>query len=600
MCGSLHKSPDANIGAIKNVLSSTDVEILQKNEEMGEENVPKNTWQKFWKALEVPHEDKPLSVLRNPDLEPILATQRTWGFWSFFAYWGLPNFAVATFSTGSALLALDLNIQQSIGSLVIANVLIAGFTILNSNPGIKFHIGYTLSQRMIFGIYGSFIGIIIRVGLSVVLYAYQAWLGGLCMNMVFDSFSQNYLNMKNTFPDSVPMAKKDLIGFLCFQLIQMPFSFVRPRHVNIPSIVTCFMTLFSVIGMMAYLIHSNGGPGPLYHTKVLLSSSQRSWMWLYSMTIWYSGVSPAVANQSDYSRFSSGSLSCYLGLFIGTVLPGTFVSLAGMLCASACKGLYGSAYWTPNEIVEEWLNTNYTSKARAASFFIGVSFTGSQLFLNLTQNGYACGMDLAGIFPRYINITRGTLFVQLISWVVQPWTFFNTSSSFLNVMSSFGVFVTPIMTLSIIDFYWVRKAKITLIDFFTISKKGAYWYDFGFNWRSISCLLLGIVLGLPGLAYESQADHKANTAMMNYYYGYMFFIPLVTGSLYCGITYIFPAHHEKMCQVDPLDFFRCFSGAERQKLGMLPFGEASICEYIEAEDPQEGWQKTTVEHEKGK
>ncbi|SCV05098.1 LANO_0G18426g1_1 [Lachancea nothofagi CBS 11611] len=600
MSNANHEFPSGNTRAVKSIMSNTEIDIMQKNQEMEKENVPTTTWQKFMRALEVPHQEKPLSALRNPDLEPILIKERTWGFWSFFAYWGLPNFAVATFSTGSALLALDLNIQQSIGSLVIANVLIAVYTIMNSNPGVKYHIGYTLSQRMIFGIYGSYIGIIIRVGISVVLYGYQGWLGGLCINMVFDSFSSNYLNMKNTFPESVPMARKDLIGFLCFQLIQIPFAFVRPSRVNIPSIVTCFMTLFSIIGMLAYLVQTNGGPGPLYYEKVLLSSSKRSWMWLYSMTIWYSGISPAVANQSDYSRFSSGTLSCYLGLFIGIVLPGTFVSLAGMLCASACKGLYGSAYWTPNEIVEEWLNNDYSSKARAAAFFIGISFTGSQVFLNLTQNGYACGMDLAGIFPRYIDVTRGTLFAQLISWVVQPWTFFNTSSSFLNAMSSFGIFVTPIMTLNIIEFYWIRKSKITLIDFFTLSKKGAYWYSSGFNWKSISCLLIGVALGIPGLVYQSQPDLTMNSAMMNYYYGYMFFIPLVTGVLYCGLTYMFPDHHEKMCHVDPLDFFNCFSDAELQKLGMLPFEENlnDICEYLDAEEPQESKDRIIVSGEK--
>ncbi|SCU86356.1 LAFA_0E00232g1_1 [Lachancea sp. 'fantastica'] len=577
------------------VLSDNDVEIVRTNLELEKERIPKTALQKLLHSLEVPHDEKPLSALRNPDLEPIMPRERVWGFWSFFAYWGLPNFAVATFSTGSALLALDLNIQQSIGALTIANVLIAVFTISNSNPGVKYHVGYTLSQRMIFGIYGSYLGIIIRVGISVVLYGYQAWLGGLCFNMVFDSFSRNYLNMANTFPASVPMAKKDLIGFLCFQLVQMPFAFVRPSRANVPSIVTCMMTMFSIIGMLAYLVKANDGPGPLYYKDVTLSVSQRSCAWIYAMTIWYSGISPAVANQSDYSRFSSHTLRCYVGLFIGIVAPGTFVSLAGMLCASACKGLYGTAFWTPNEIVEQWLNNDYSSKARAAAFFIGISFTGSQVFLNLTQNGYACGMDLAGIFPRYINVTRGTLFVQLISWVVQPWTFFNTSSAFLNAMSSFGIFVTPVVALNIIEFYWIPKSKITLIDFFTLSPRGAYWYDYGYNWKSLLALIVGIVLGLPGLVYETHPDIKENTGMMNFYYGYMFFIPVVTGVLYIGLTLAFPSHHEKLGQDDPVDFFNCFSDREVANMGMLSYHNADMYEVLDAEESQDGVDKVVLE-----
>ncbi|CUS20867.1 LAQU0S02e00188g1_1 [Lachancea quebecensis] len=581
-----HRESSVKITGVKPILSIHDVEIVPREGELCALKDNLSAWQKFLKLVEVPHEGKPLSSLRNPDLEPISSQERTWGFWSYFAYWGLPNFAVATFSTGSALLALDLNIQQSIGALVIANVIIAGFTILNSNPGIKFHIGYTLSQRMIFGIYGSYIGIVFRVGISVILYGYQAWLGGLCMNMVFDSFSAGYLNMKNTFPESVPMTKKDFVGFFCFQLIQMPFAFVRPSRVNIPSIVACFMTLFAIIGMLAYLVSKNNGPGPLYYQEVTLSFSERSWMWLYAITIWYSGVSPAVANQSDYSRFASGELSCYLGLFLGTVLPGTFVSLAGMLCASACKQLYGSAYWTPDEIVEQWLSLDYSSKARAAAFFVGVGFTSSQVFLNLTQNGYACGMDLAGIFPRFIDVTRGTLFVQLVSWAVQPWTFFNTSSTFLNAMSSYGIFVTPIMTLNIIEFYWIRKSKLTLIDFFTSSKEGAYWYSRGIDWKSTVCLFTGVVLGIPGLIYQARPELEVNSCMMNFYYGYIFFIPIITGGLYGLLSLLFPTTHRKTGQLDVVDYFDCFSDSELSKLGMLPFcdSHSNVFEYIEAQE----------------
>lgn len=560
------------VGIIRSLVSETDFEIIKDQQKLQESHVNLKGWRKWLSKLEVPHsEEEPISVLRNPDIQPVKPNMRIWGFWSYFAYWGLPNFAVATFSTGSALLALNLNIQQSIGAIVIANVLIGVFTILNSNPGIKYHIGYTLDQRMIFGIYGSFVGIIFRVGLSVVLYAYMAWLGGLCINMIFSSFSSNYLNLENTFPESVPMARKDLIGFLCFQIVQMPFAFVKPIRVNIPSIVTCFMTLFSVIGLMAYLLSTNGGPGPLYYEKVTLSSNDRSWMWLYAITIWYSGVSPAVANQSDYSRFAKSEKSCYWGLFLGTVLPGTFVSLAGMFCASACQQLYGEPFWTPDQIVDQWLRTNYSSKARAAAFFIGISFTGSQLFLNLTQNGYSCGMDLAGILPKYLNITRGTLFVQLISWVVQPWTFFNTSSSFLNAMSSFGVFTTPIAVINIIEYYIVRRSKITLLDFFTLSEKGAYWYDHGINWRSLVSLLAGVALGIPGLVYQVHVEIQPNAGMLNFYYGYLFFIPLVSGGLYYILVLLFPVHHEKLRTEDLIDYFDCFSKAELDRMGMLPF-----------------------------
>ncbi|GAV54935.1 hypothetical protein ZYGR_0AS02580 [Zygosaccharomyces rouxii] len=541
-----------------------------------ESRLQQSIWGGIVKKLQVPHGDKSISVLRNPDLDPVPAEERTWGFWSFFAFWGLPNFGAPSLSFGSAVLSLGLNIKQAIGALVISNTLIVLYTIANSNPGIKYHVGYTIDQRMIFGVYGSYFGVIIRVGLSVVQYASGAWLGGLYMNLIFSAFSKNYYYMKDTFPASVPMSRRDCIGFLCFQLIQMPLSWLKPRYTNIPAMAACCMSGLAMIGMLAYLININGGPGPYWYEKVTLSTSQTAWMWLYAMAIWYSGVSAAVVNQSDFSRFAKSEWTCYLGLFWGISIPGTFVPFAGMLYASTCKKLYGTAYWRPDEIVGQWFEIDYNAKARASSFFIGLAFTSCQIFMNMTQNGYPCGMDLAGIFPKYINITRGTLAMQLLSWVVQPWTFYNTSNQFLNATSSFGMFTTPIIAVNVIEFYWNRKQKLTLIDFYSTSKKGAYWYFYGFNWKPFLPVLASVALCIPGLFYSVNPQVRPNENIYNYYYGYMFFIPITSAGLYALILFIFPDKHERKNMTDPVDYFNCFSEWERERLSMLPCSETYI------------------------
>ncbi|SCV00277.1 LANO_0F06084g1_1 [Lachancea nothofagi CBS 11611] len=541
-----------------------------------------SAFRRLLQKLEVAPDERPLSVLRNPDLEPIPHAKRQWAFWSFFAYYGLPNVSAATFSIGSALLSLGLDIKQSIGTIVVCNIVITLYTILNSNPGFKYHIGYTLEQRMLFGIYGSVIGIIIRVGLSVVLYGYLSWLGALCLNLIFSSWSKSYMNMRNTFPESVPMTTRDCISFLIFQLIQMPFSFIRPRKINVAGIVFCFMAIFSVIGILAYTVSANGGPGPLYYTSQELSSSQRAWTWLLAMTVWYSGISPVIANQSDYSRYGSHKLKMHAGVAIGVCLTGTLAPVAGMFSASATQQLYGEALWLPTDMALKWLEDNYSAKARCAVFFIGFSFTGTQLVVNLTQNGYACGMDLAGIFPKYINITRGTLFVQLISWVVQPWTFFNTSSAFIDSMTSFGIFTTPIMAINVVDYYIVRKTRISIADLFTLDPNGAFWFYHGFNLRAIFALLVGIALGLPGLIFSVNTKLKPNAGMNNFYSGYTFFTVIVSGLTYYILTLIFPIK-QRVGVTDDKDYFNAFSLTECENLGMEPYTEKINCEYIDME-----------------
>ncbi|SCV00057.1 LAME_0G07250g1_1 [Lachancea meyersii CBS 8951] len=544
-----------------------------------------STLARLLKRLEVERDGLPVSVLRNPDLEPIPHAKRQWAFWSFFAYYGLPNVSAATFSIGSALLSLGLNIKQSIGTIVVGNIVITLYTVMNSNPGFKYHIGYTLEQRMLFGIRGSVIGIIIRVGLSVVLYGYLSWLGALCLNLIFSSWSKSYMNMRNTFPESVPMTTRDCVAFLIFQLIQMPFCLLKPRKINTAGIAFCFMAMFSVIGILAYTISANGGPGPLYYKSQDLTASQRAWTWLLAITIWYSGMSPVIANQSDYSRYGSHNLKMQIGIALGVCLTGTLAPVAGMFSASATQQLYGTPLWLPTDMSLKWLQDSYTAKARCAVFFIGLSFTGTQLVVNMTQNGYACGMDLAGLFPKYVNITRGTLFVQLISWVVQPWTFFNTTSAFLDSMTSFGIFTTPIMAINVVDFYLVRKGRISVAGLFTLDREGAFWFYHGVNLRAIVALLVGIALGLPGLIFSVNTQLKPNTAMNNFYSGYTFFTVIVSGFLYYILVLIFPIK-QRVAVSDSKDYFNAYSLEECQKLDMVPYSENFDTEYIALEKGQ--------------
>lgn len=81
---------------------------------------------------------------------------------------------------------------------------------------------------------GSYVGILLRIILSIVWYGSQAWLGGLCVSALLSSWSHDFLMMKNTLPESAHMVTRDLIGFVLFHLISVPCmlsttSYVLPK-----------------------------------------------------------------------------------------------------------------------------------------------------------------------------------------------------------------------------------------------------------------------------------------------------------------------------------------------------------------------------------
>ncbi|OBA27637.1 hypothetical protein HANVADRAFT_52084 [Hanseniaspora valbyensis NRRL Y-1626] len=570
--GTLEAVMSADINHIKSIVSAEDKDILKQTLELEKEQEATTAFQRFLKKLEIPHEGQVVSSLRNPDLEPIKYDDQTWGFWSMLAYWGLPNFSIPTFSTAITFTELGLNAKEIIGALIIANCFVITMLILSANNGSDFHIGFGLSQRMTYGIKGSYFGVLIRVGLSVVTFGYLAWGGGALVNMILDSFSHHYLYFES-FELASGLDAKGLIGFIIFLTLCVIFVFVHPRKTAKYSIFACGSTFFGILGIFIYLRTTAGGPGVLWYAKDTMSTTNKAFTWLYVITIWISGVANAILNSNDYQRFtkSKDKFKISISLIIAILVAASLVSTFGLICSSCCLTLYGKSYYMPTDITEQWLHDSYSPKARAASFFLGIAFTSCQLMLNMTQNAYALGMDLALYAPRYFNIRRGTMLCVIVGgWASCPWTFYTGASKFLTVMSAFGLFVTPSITFLWCDYYVLRK-KLSLIDFFTTSPTGTYWYHNGVNYRAVVVAVIGISLGLPGLYYTCYPDNAYNVGMMRFYYGYFLFVPMITIPLYLLSYKIFPYKNDRFGESDPIDYFDCFSPEECAKYGMVKF-----------------------------
>ena len=523
--------------------------------------------------LEIPVKNRAsVNFLRNPDLQPIKSVNQTWGFWSNFAYWGVQSFNVGMWIGGSSALTVGLSYSETIGAFIIADLLTILFALANSCPGYDWKVGFTLAQRFVFGIYGSALGIIIRILMSIVYYGSNAWLGGLCVNMILDSWSHHYLHLPNTLSSKVAMTTKELIGFIIFHILTAFCYFMKPYHMNYILIWSCVGTFFAMLGMVIYLTKSAHGVGDLFtSTHSTVTGSKKAWAWVYTISYWYGSVSPGCTNQSDFSRFGSSNCAIWTGTIVALLIPATLIPVFGIIGASACEKLYGQTFWMPMDIFDNWLTTNYSAGARAATFFCGFCFVMSQISYTISNCGFASGMDLAGLLPKYVDIKRGAIFAACVSWACLPWNFYNSSSTFLTVMSSFGVVMTPIITVMICDNFLIRKRQYSVTNAFVL--KGEYYFTKGVNWRAIVAWVCGMAPGLPGIAWEVNNDYFHNTGIINFFYGDSFFSFLISFFVYWGLCLLFP--FKITVKHDDKDYYGAFTDEEARKKGMVPYSEIS-------------------------
>jgi NCS1 family nucleobase:cation symporter-1 len=215
-------------------------------------------------------------------------------------------------------------------------------------------------------------------------------------------------------------------------------------------------------------------------------------------------------------------------------------------------------------------NGNGSSKSRCGVFFLALGFALASMFQNICGNVVAGGVDLAGLWPRYINLRRGALITFVACWIVQPWQLINRAPTFILVLSSFSVFLAPIMGIMSADYYVLRHQAIRLTDLYN-SHQGSYWYWHGFNFRVIVPWLIGWAPTVVGLISSVNTTIEVPKEMKQLYFLAFFYGFFVSAVSFILISKIWPP--PETGAIDATDVFGAFTREEALSLGIEPLDE---------------------------
>lgn len=217
--------------------------------------------------------------------------------------------------------------------------------------------------------------------------------------------------------------------------------------------------------------------------------------------------------------------------------------------------------------MQKWLDTDYNAKSRAAAFFAGCGLVTSQLAINTIDNAFSAGMDIAGLFPNYINIRRGAYIGLALSIALCPWQLLSSASTFISVLSAYSVFLGPMSGIMISDYWIVRRRKLKLSDLYHGRRDGIFFFWHGVNWRSFVAWVIGWSYLIPGLA-NAVGGINVPTACAKLYYLAFPLGFVVSAGVHVALNIVFPP--KGLGVIDEVDEFETFTLDECQKLGVLP------------------------------
>lgn len=414
--------------------------------------------------------------------------------------------------------------------------------------------------------------------------------------------------MPNFLPKSMPATGYEFVGFIVFWVLSAPFLLIAPEKYKLLFQLTSLYCGLGMLSMMIWALATAKGAGTLWTTGQTIpttSSWDSSWLIMMGINQMIGNFAAGLTNGSDFSRYSRSWKHYVGGTFLSGVVVGVLVCFCGLVTTSAAQKIYGDIYWNPPDLLMVMMDSGRgSSKSRVGVFFLSFGFALTSMFQNVCGNVIAGGIDLAGLFPNYINIRRGAIITFVAIWVVQPWQLINTASAFINVLSSFAVFLSPIMGIMATDFFLLRHRKIQVSHLYR-PYDSSYWFWHGINWRAIPAWLCGWAPTIGGLVVTSNGANNAPRAIYQLFY--MAFLIgryslhwtqekdnvltlrdsgfFISSIVFYILNKLFPV--EGYGKQDEVDVYGAFTASEAVKLGIV-----SITDAIEGKEAGEEKNKT--------
>ena len=116
--------------------------------------------------------------LYNHDLAPIPTEKRSWGVYNYVSLWVAMSVCIPTYMLASGLIAGGMSWSQSIGTILLGNLIVLIPMLLNAHAGAKYGIPFPVLVRASFGVRGANVPAVLRALVACGWFGIQTWIGG--------------------------------------------------------------------------------------------------------------------------------------------------------------------------------------------------------------------------------------------------------------------------------------------------------------------------------------------------------------------------------------------------------------------------------------
>ncbi|KAJ4304978.1 hypothetical protein N0V90_000506 [Kalmusia sp. IMI 367209] len=214
----------------------------------------------------------------------------------------------------------------------------------------------------------------------------------------------------------------------------------------------------------------------------------------------------------DFGRFSKNRLSGG-HQFLALPIIGTLGALTPIFVTSAHSYLWNDFQWYMPAVIARF-------DSRAAKFFVSASFILATIGNQIAAGTYPFSNDVTGMAPKYINISRATVFISVFCIASTPWNIIKNATGLLAFLSGYSCLMGPLAGTMVCDYYLIKKRKLNVDQLYV--SNGIYWYNGGWNWRAYASFVIGFTPLLPGFAKSIKPSLNVGGAWKVYSFAWLF------------------------------------------------------------------------------
>jgi len=379
-------------------------------------------------------------------------------------------------------LASGLNGWAVFLALILAGFFIMWLVNLSGKPSVKHGIPYPVFARVSMGVFGANFPAMARGLVAMFWYGAQTYAASTAVALLITGITGIEGEVMMLGMTGVMWVSFIFVSAFQVYLFWQGVDLIR-RFLNFAGPAVYVVMVFLMLAIWA-----KAGGGLLSEVGDIFSGGTRSggfeglgsfgaFIAVFSIMVGY--FAAVVINFGDFARFVKNESEMKKGNLWGLVGNVIFFSFITLMITGGTIAIFGEYIASPTDMVAKVDNLFLTIIAAFAFFAATVG-------INMVANFIPPAYDLANLMPKKINFRMGGLITAGCGFVIGGmWVAVITQMGLFPFVNTLGAILAPVFGIMIVDYYIIKKERLSVDDLFDASPKGKYHYNNGFNHKGM-------------------------------------------------------------------------------------------------------------------